>query len=137
MLMRVFATLMFSGALVLIAVVSGFSRTLSSGRVASGFSWTQRAEVQRFAQFDNDRATSWKSVIPAHSQSTLHRHDRFRALIALTGGELKTVTADGQTNVTRLEKGKAYWQAPMPPGVMHKDVNDTDQTIEVVVVEVK
>jgi quercetin dioxygenase-like cupin family protein len=96
-----------------------------------------RAEVQRFPQFDNDHATAWKSVIPAHSQSTMHRHDHFRALIALTGGELKTVTADGQTNVTALEKGKAYWFAPMPPGVTHRDVNDTDQTIEVVVVEVK
>ena len=95
------------------------------------------AEVQRFRQFDNDRATSWKSVIPPHSQSTLHRHDHYRALVAISGGELKTVTADGQTTVTPLEKGKAYWFAPMPAGVMHKDVNDTDQTIEVVVVEVK
>ena len=137
MLMRVFATLMFSGALVLIAVVSGFSRTLSSGRVASGFSWTQRAEVQRFAQFDNDRATSWKSVIPAHSQSTLHRHDRFRTVIGIVGGDLTTVSPDGHKTVTRYEAGKAYWQAPMPPGEMHKDVNDTDKTIELVVVENK
>jgi len=94
-------------------------------------------EVQRFPQFDNERATAWKSVIPARSQSTMHRHDHFRTVVALTGGGLKTVTADGQTTVTPLEKGKAYWFAPMPPGVMHKDVNDTDQTIEVVVVEVK
>ena len=35
------------------------------------------------------------------------------------------------------ETGKAYWQAPMPPGEMHKDANETDKTIELVVVEMK
>ena len=40
--------------------------------------------------------------------------------IALTGGDLKTVTADGETTVTHLESGKAYWQGPMPPGVTTK-----------------
>jgi hypothetical protein len=39
--------------------------------------------------------------------------------------------------VTHFETGKAYWQAPMPPGEMHKDVNDTDKAIELVVVEIK
>src|SRR6266699_5156496 len=114
--MRLLETIMFSGAIVAAAVVSGSSRTPSSPSVVSGFprplhssearrsaergggSWTQQAEVQRFPQFDNDRARSWRSVIRPHSQSTLHRHDYFRALIALTGGELKTVTSDGQTN---------------------------------------
>ena len=111
---------------------------LASATIFGAFPLLQtRAEVQRFPQFDNERATAWKSVIPAHSQSTMHRHDHFRTVVALTGGELKTVTADGQTTVTALEKGKAYWFAPMPQGVTHKDVNDTDQTIEVVVVEVK
>jgi len=123
--------------------VSGFPPSLRydearrSAEGGGGSRTNSNAEVQRFPQFDNERATSWKSVIPAHSQSTLHRHDHYRALIAISSGELKTVTSDGQTNTTHLEKGKAYWQTPMPPGVTHKDVNDTDQTIEVVVVEVK
>jgi uncharacterized RmlC-like cupin family protein len=96
-----------------------------------------RPEMQRLPQFDNGRATSWKSVIPPHTESTLHRHDHYRSVIAIVGGDLKTVTAAGKTTVTRYETGKAYWQEPMPPGVMHKDVNDTDRTIELVVVELK
>jgi hypothetical protein len=95
------------------------------------------AEMQRVAQFENDRAVSWKSVIPPHTQSTLHRHDRYRSVIAIVGGDLKTVTATGETTVTHYETGKAYWQAPMPPAAMHKDVNDTNKTIELVVVELK
>ena len=113
---------------VLISVVSGSS---SSRSVA------QKAEMTRVPQFENDRAVSWKSVIPPHTESTLHRHDRFRTVIGIVGGDVTTVSPDGRKTVTRYETGKAYWQAPMPPGEMHKDVNDTDKTIELVVVEMK
>jgi quercetin dioxygenase-like cupin family protein len=98
---------------------------------------SQPAAMLRIPQFDNDRAVSWKSVIPPHTESTLHRHDRYRSIIAIVGGDLKTVTDKGETTVTHYETGKAYWQAPMPPGVMHKDVNDTNKTIELVVIEIK
>ena len=96
-----------------------------------------RAEMRRIPQFENDRAVSWKSVIPPHTESTLHRHDRYRTIIAMVGGALKTVDPEGRATVTRYETGKAYWQEPMPAGAMHKDVNDTDRTIELIVVEVK
>jgi hypothetical protein len=93
--------------------------------------------MTRVPQFDNTRATSWKSVIPPHTASTLHRHDRYRTVIGIVGGDLTTASPDGRKTVTHYETGKAYWQAPMPPDEMHKDVNDTDQTIELIVVEVK
>src|SRR5262245_734158 len=96
-----------------------------------------RAEMQRLPQFDNDRAVSWKSVIPPHTESTLHRHDRYRSVVAIVGGDLKTVAPDGKATVTRYETGKSYWFAPMPPGEMHKDVNDTGKSIELIVVELK
>jgi quercetin dioxygenase-like cupin family protein len=114
------------GIIVGITVVSGFSRTNA-----------QKAEMTRVPQFENDRVVSWKSVIPPHTESTLHRHDRFRTIIGIVGGDLATVSADGRKTVTRYETGKAYWQAPMPAGETHNDVNDTDKTIEVMVVEVK
>jgi hypothetical protein len=108
---------------------------------ASGSSWTftqqPRAEMQRVPQFDNDRATSWKSIIPPHTESTFHRHDRYRSVIAIVGGDLKTVAPGGKTTVTHYESGKSYWFAPMAAGETHKDVNDTDKTIELVVVELK
>ena len=106
--------------------------------VASGFSRTQPgAQMQRVPQFENDRAVSWKSIIPPHTESTMHRHDRYRSIIAIAGGDLKTVTPDGKVTVTRYETGKSYWFEPMPAGETHKDVNDTDKTIELVVVEIK
>ena len=109
--------------------------------VASAFRWTVAQTpgpaMTRVPQFENDCAASWTSVIPPHTESTLHRHDRYRTVIGIVGGALTTVSADGRKTVTRYETGKAYWQTPMPPGEMHKDVNDTDKTIELVVVELK
>jgi hypothetical protein len=96
-----------------------------------------RAEMTRVPQFENERAVSWKSIIPPHTESTLHRHDRYRTIIGIVGGDLTTVDANGRKTVTRYETGTAYWQAPMPAGRMHKDVNETDKTIELVVVEMK
>jgi len=112
-------------------VASGFSRTTIDRTLAP------RAEMQRVPQFENERAASWKSIIPPHTESTLHRHDRWRTVVAIVGGDLKTVTAAGEATVTHYETGKAYWQAPMAPLAMHKDVNDTGKTIELVVVELK
>ena len=93
--------------------------------------------MQRLAQFDNPRAGSWTSVIPPHTESTYHRHDRYRAVVAIEGGDLKTVTPQGKVTVTHYETGKSYWFEPTPPGETHKDVNDTDKTITVVTVELK
>jgi len=97
----------------------------------------EKPGMTRVSQFENARAVSWKSVIPPHTESTLHRHDRYRTVIGIVGGELTTVTADGHRTVTRYETGKAYWQEPMRPGETHKDVNDTNATIELLVVEIK
>jgi hypothetical protein len=96
-----------------------------------------KAEMTRVPQFENDRAVSWKSVIPPHTESTLHRHDRYRTVIGIVGGDLTTTDPAGKKTVTHYETGKAYWQEPMPPGAMHKDVNETNSTIELLVVELK
>jgi hypothetical protein len=116
------------GAAIVVSLASG-SRTINAVQ--------PRREMQRVPQFDNERAIAWKSIIPPHTESTFHRHDRFRTVIGVVGGDLKIVTDKGETTVMRYETGKAYWQAPMPPGIMHKDVNDTGKTIELVVVEMK
>jgi hypothetical protein len=121
-----------------IAVGSGF---LSVNVGARGGAATRaqrpKAEMTRVPQFENERAASWKSVVPPHTESTLHRHDRYRAVIGIVGGDLTTVDPQGRKTVTHYETGKSYWQEPMPPGATHKDVNETGKSIELVVVEVK
>jgi len=120
------------------AVAIGIGCALAATCVVSGFSRTfAQAQMTRVPQFENDRAVSWKSVIPPHTESTLHRHDRYRTIVAIVGGDLTLVGADGKKTVVHYETGKAYWQAPMPAGEMHKDANETGKTIELVVIEIK
>jgi hypothetical protein len=109
-------------------VVSGFSRTSTQA---------PKAEMTRVPQFENDHAVSWKSVIPPHTESTFHRHDRYRTVIGIVGGDLTTIDPQGKKTVTHYETGKSYWQEPMPAGATHRDVNETGKTIELIVVEQK
>jgi len=118
-------------------VAPGITVRLKPDTAGTTVAQSGKLEMTRVPQFENERAVSWKSVIPPHTESTLHRHDRYRTVIGIVGGELTTVTADGHRTVTRYETGKAYWQEPMRPGETHKDVNDTDATLELLVVELK
>jgi hypothetical protein len=114
---------------------------LCSAFVGAGALWAaQQAQstTRREPQFENEHVRVWKSIILPKQPLALHRHERGRALIALKGGQLKVVDKDGKTLDTYdWESGKAYWLDADPPGQMHGDVNDTSDTIEVIVVELK
>ena len=109
----------------------------AAGLPSIGHTQQQAAGTQRIPQFENDSVKVWKSVIVPNGPLTLHRHDHGRTIVAVVGGDLKIVKESGQTTVAHWETGKAYWLPPDPPGELHKDVNDTDKTIEVMVVEMK
>ena len=106
----------------------------------AGMLWAQQTQsrTRREPQFENEHVRAWKSIILPKQPLALHRHEKGRALIALKGGQLKVVDKDGKTLDTYdWETGKAYWLDADPPGQMHGDVNDTNDTIEVIVVELK
>lgn len=127
---------MLMRAVLSVSVLSGFPSTVL-GTDSRTSAQAPKPEMTRVPQFDNDRATAWNSVIPPHTESTLHRHDRYRTVIGIVGGDLTTIDLQGKKTVTHYETGKAYWQEPMLAGAMHKDVNETGKTIELLVVELK
>ena len=95
-------------------------------------------QTRREPQFENDQVRVWKSIIQPRQPLVLHRHEHGRALIALTGGQLKVVDSAGKAiNTYDWEAGKAYWLDADPPGQLHADVNETSRPIEVIVVELK
>ena len=69
-----------------VTVLCGFSRTVAQA---------PKPEMTRVPQFENDRAVSWRSVIPPHTESTFHRHDRYRTVIGIAGGDLTTIVPQG------------------------------------------
>jgi quercetin dioxygenase-like cupin family protein len=88
-------------------------------------------------QFENAAVTVWKTVLGPREKIGMHRHDHGRVVVALKGGALTIPQDDGSSRRLVLETGKAYWLDADPPGKLHGDDNQTDRTIEVMVVELK
>ena len=102
--------------------------------------WAQQQQggTRREPQFENEHVRVWKSIIMPNQPLSQHRHERGRALIALTNGRLKVVDPQGRVKTTYdWEKGKAYWLDADPVGETHADVNETSKPIEVIVVELR
>lgn len=93
--------------------------------------------TRRIPQFENDHVRVWKSIIEPNQPLTQHRHEQGRTLIALIGGTMKIVQANGSSKNVVWETGKAYWLDADPPGQTHADVNEGPGAIEVIVVEMK
>jgi quercetin dioxygenase-like cupin family protein len=91
--------------------------------------------TRRIPQFENDRVRVWKSIIAPHQPLTLHRHDRPRVVVVLSGGTLTIVEDSGTRRTVTWESGRAYWLDPDPPGTAHGDLNEGPSPIEVMVIE--
>lgn len=103
------------------------------GRTAPAQGATRREQ-----QFENEQVRVWKTIIAPHQPLSFHRHDNNRVLIALTDGQLRVMDTSAKELTTyKWDRGKAYWLAADPPGKTHADANDTNQPIEVIVVELK
>jgi len=105
--------------------------------VASAFVAGQQSATRRIPEFDNDHVRVWKSLIAPRQPLTMHRHDQPRVLVALKGGTVKIVQESGESKTSTWEPGRAYWLPADPPGHRHADVNEGNETIEVIVVELK
>ena len=101
--------------------------------------WQQQATgTRREPQFENSDVRVWKSIIMPNQPLALHRHDFGRTIVALKGGTLDVVDAQGKTmKQMTWETGKAYWLDVDPPNEQHGDMNRTKEPIEVIVVEMR
>lgn len=93
--------------------------------------------THRELQFENEQVRVWKTVIMPHQPLKMHRHDANRVVVGLKGGSLMKIEEMGETSELKFETGKAYWLTQDPPGTLHADVNESDEPIEVMVIEIK
>ncbi len=102
--------------------------------------WQQQAAsgTRREPQFENSNVRVWKSIIMPNQPLTLHRHEHGRTIVALKGGTLDIVDANGKTiKQEKWESGKAYWLGVDPAGQQHGDMNRGKEPMEVMVVQLK
>jgi beta-alanine degradation protein BauB len=93
--------------------------------------------THRILQFENDLVKVWKTVIMPHQPLSMHRHDHDRVVVGIKGGVLKKIEQSGEVSDLILETGKAYWLTADPIGTLHADINESDEPIEVMVIEFK
>ncbi len=93
--------------------------------------------THRVFQFENEHVRVWKTVIMPHQPLKMHRHDCSRVIVGLKGGALTKIEQTGETSPLVFDTGKAYWLTEDPPGTLHGDVNESDEPIEVMVIEIK
>ncbi len=98
---------------------------------------TPKPITHRELQFENDRVKVWKTIIMPHQPLKMHRHDNQRVVVGLKGGTLTKIEEDGTTSPLTFETGKAYWLTEDPANTLHADINDSDEPIEVMVIEFK
>jgi quercetin dioxygenase-like cupin family protein len=110
----------------------------SSVEAAPAQDATEAAVVtQRIPQFENENVTVWKTIIAPHQPLNMHRHENGRVLVALKGGTLKIVPENGEPYEVTWETGNAYWLEADPPGELHGDVYEGDDSREVMVIEMR
>jgi len=119
-------------------IMGGLFVLVFASGVAVGALQQQASGTRREPQFENEHVQVWKSIIMPNQPLALHRHDFGRTIVALKGGTLDIVDANGRTtHQEKWETGKAYWLGADPPGQMHGDMNRGKEPIEVIVVQLK
>ena len=98
----------------------------------------QKEVTHRVPMFEIDEVKVWKTIIVPNSPLAMHRHEHGRTIVVLKGGTLTIQQDTGEKTKVVWETGKAYWLDADPPGdKKHADVNETTETIEVMVIENK
>ena len=94
--------------------------------------------THRIPMFENEVVKVWKTIIVPNSPLSLHRHEHGRTIVVLKGGTLTIQQDTGEKKKLEWKTGQAYWLDADPPGnKLHADINETNDTIEVMVVENK
>ena len=116
----------------------GVLAVVFSAGVAVGALQQQALQTRREPQFENEHVRVWKSIILPNQPLAVHRHEHGRTIVALKGGTLDVVDAQGKTmKKMTWETGKAYWLDVDPPGEQHGDMNRGTAPMEVIVVEMR
>jgi hypothetical protein len=122
------------------------TKLMSCGLLAVGFALglvsasaqQQQQQTRREPQFENAHVRVWKSIVMPNQPLNVHRHEFGRTIVALRGGTLDVVDANGKTTKQmKWETGKAYWLDADSPGEQHGDMNRGTTPIEVIVVEMR
>ncbi len=88
-------------------------------------------------QFENDKVSvSYFKIMP-QEETGLHYDIHPQIVIALSGGIITRLEADGSTTDVEFPTGKSVYRPAEAPDKIHKSVNRTSHPIELIIVQLK
>ncbi len=93
--------------------------------------------VEAEVQFENDQVCAMKVKIKAHEEIDLHRDEYPQIVVALKGGTITRIEADGTLVDVEFPKGVSVYREADKPQELHKSVNNSCKPIELIVIQLK
>ncbi len=88
-------------------------------------------------QFENDQISIAKAKIQPHEEIGLHRDAYPQVVIALKGGTITRLEADGRETEVHFPTGVAVIREADPQDELHKSVNNSSESVELVIIQLK
>lgn len=98
---------------------------------------TQVQALEYEVQFENETVCISKLVIEPKEEIGLHRDAVPQIVIGLKGGTITRLESDGKEVDVAFPTGKAVYRSVDPEGELHRSVNKSDTSIEVIIVQMK
>lgn len=89
------------------------------------------------AQFENDQICVAKAKIEPHEEIGLHRDVYPQIVIALKGGTITRLEADGRKTEVHFPTGVAVTREADPQNELHKSVNNSSEPVELLIIQLK
>lgn len=88
-------------------------------------------------QLENDVVSVARAKIMPHEEIGLHRDAYPQVVVALQGGIITRLEANGSKVDINFPTGKAVFRDIDPPDQLHKSINDSDNPIELIIIQLK
>jgi quercetin dioxygenase-like cupin family protein len=93
--------------------------------------------IEPEVQFENDQLSATKIKIMAHEELPFHRYEYPQIVVAIKGGTITRVEADGRTTEVNFPKGQAVYLPVDPPNELHKSINNSCKPLELIIIQLK
>lgn len=88
-------------------------------------------------QFENEQISVSKVKIESHEEIGLHRDAYPQVVIALKGGTITRLEADGRKVDVQFPTGVAVTREADPKDALHKSVNNSSEAVDLIIIQLK
>lgn len=88
-------------------------------------------------QFENDIVNIAKITMQPYEETAIHRDVYPQVVMALKGGTITRLEADGTTTKVNFPTSVAVYREADPLGEYHKSVNNSSEPIELITIQLK